>query len=554
LAASPPSPAPDAEEHLLVALARAAHSLLAEEGHELAFDERINQAVDEVDVPQHIVEHTLGSLEKQGLIWRDKGYYRVLPLAVQYELRIDREEFRRRNGLRREALQAAARAFETDDQWVEYSEPTTPPDESSTSFTDAPYADAAFAVRVLELFDVVELREFMGRHFEFKITPAGYDLARDETALRATLPITESEDEEAQAVPSAFISYAHEDQEFVLALIHELEGQGLEIRYDQVVLRIGDSLIRAISEEIANGDFLIAIVSPESVESEWCQKELALAATQGIDERRVKVLPIRFRGADMPAMLRDTYWGDADRDDIPTLARRLAAAMNAQLGGAEEQAVVEAAEAVAGGGGQPAHAEVAGDAVVTQLDEVAQKLMDVLHQWAKSRAGAPTDDLSDKQRRLRWELDSLPDHVRAALPLTVRLAAAEWNEYFRVVEPATAEPELREELRSVRNQVAQGLPIVRRWRIAADYGQVDAGNRDAVAYLWEIARDGDENRRITVYVSGSAMASDNSGLPQEVAVAKDTHGRSALAALVAVDDPPRQVMVSTAGISWMLPD
>jgi hypothetical protein len=65
---------------------------------------------------------------------------------------------------------------------------------------------------------------------------------------------------------------------------------------------------------------------------------------------------------------------------------------------------------------------------------------------------------------------------------------------------------------------------------------------------------GDENRRVMVYISGSAMTSDTSGLPQEVAAAKDTHSRSVLAALVAVDDPPRQVMVSTCRISWTLPD
>jgi hypothetical protein len=539
---------------LTLALARAAHALLAEEGHDLAFDERLDRALADVDAPEHIVEHALRSLEAQGLVSREPGYFRVLPLAIQYELKLDREEFRRRNPLRREALQAAARAFESEDQWATYSEPASPPDESSPSFTDAPYPAAAFAVRSLDLFDLVEMREFMGRNFEFKITPAGYDLARDEAELRATFPIDESEDEDAKAVPSAFISYAHEDQEFVLALVQELEGQGLEIRYDQVVLRIGDSLIRAISEEIANGDFLIAVVSPDSVQSEWCQKELALAATQGINERRVKVLPVRFRGADMPAMLGDTYWGDADRDDVPTLARRLAAAMNAEMGGGGEQAVVDAAEAVADAGGQPAHAEFAGDVVVAQLDEVAQKLMDVLHQWSKSRAGAPTDDLSDKQRRLRWELDSLPDHVRVAMPLITRLADAGWNEYFRVVEPPVAEPDLREELRSVRTQVAQGLPIVKRWRIVADLGQVSAGSRDAVAYLWEIARDGDKNRRVTVYISGTAMASDNRGLPHEVVAAKETNGRSVLAALVAVDDPPHQVMVSTAGISWTIPD
>jgi hypothetical protein len=36
-------------------------------------------------------------------------------------------------------------------------------------------------------------------------------------------------------VASAFISYAHEDQEFVLTLVERLQDQGLDIRYDQVV-------------------------------------------------------------------------------------------------------------------------------------------------------------------------------------------------------------------------------------------------------------------------------------------------------------------------------
>jgi hypothetical protein len=48
----------------------------------------------------------------------------------------------------------------------------------------------------------------------------------------------------------------------MLALVEHLQGQGLDIRYDQVVLNIGDSLIQKISHEIADGDFLVAVVSP----------------------------------------------------------------------------------------------------------------------------------------------------------------------------------------------------------------------------------------------------------------------------------------------------
>jgi predicted nucleotide-binding protein len=85
---------------------------------------------------------------------------------------------------------------------------------------------------------------------------------------------------------SAFVSYAHEDQEFVLVLVGSLQGQGLAIHYDQVALRVGDSLIERIAREIADGDFLIAMVSPDSVGSGWCQRELSLD-----DPRRQSSLP-----------------------------------------------------------------------------------------------------------------------------------------------------------------------------------------------------------------------------------------------------------------------
>jgi len=353
-------------------------------------------------------------------------------------------------------------------------------------------------------------------------------------------------------VPTAFVSYAHEDQEFVLALVERLQDQGLNIRYDNIALQIGDSLLRTITREITEGDFLIAVVSPDSVKSEWCQTELSLAATQGINERRVKVLPVKFRGAAMPPLLQDSYWANADEDDLETLARRLSAAMTANVEGRENDAE-EAAAQVERADGQPAHAEVVGDADVRQIDEVAEKTWDLLAQWERCRNGAPTAELTDKQRRLRWAIDSLSEPFQAGLPLVEQLSNAEWSDYFRVVEPAAAEPDLHEELRSVRAQVAQGLAVTRRWTIDADYGQVSAGSRDAVSYLWQVKR-GEETRRIQVFISGTAMESNNAGLPQEVAQAKETNGRSFVATLLALDDPPQQVMVTTAGVSLTLPD
>jgi hypothetical protein len=89
--------ATDIEEQLVVAVARKAHSLLSEEGHDLAFDERIDHAAAPVNAPPHLLEHTLGALQDRCLIWNDRGTNRVLPLAVHNELESERGEFHRRN-------------------------------------------------------------------------------------------------------------------------------------------------------------------------------------------------------------------------------------------------------------------------------------------------------------------------------------------------------------------------------------------------------------------------------------------------------------------------
>ncbi len=350
-------------------------------------------------------------------------------------------------------------------------------------------------------------------------------------------------------MPSAFISYAHEDQEFVLALVQALQRQGMEIRYDTVMLRIGDSLIETISREIHDGDFLIAVVSPASVASSWCQKELSLAMTQGIDKRRVKVLPVRFRGAEMPPMLRDTFWGDADRFSIETLASQLAYAMGEDLAGHGD----EAAEGAADAEGVPAHEEIPGDVGVAQIEEVAERTWAVFDAWnGVWHGGGNIRDLLAPQRRLRWALDALPERVREALPLMERIASSKWEEYFENVEADDAERDVSDELNSVRTQVAQGLPIAPRWTIDENLGMVGAGNRDATSYLWRIRR-GEQIEPVQIYISGTAMASNNEYLPQEVAQAKETHGRSVVATLLGMDAPPREVSVTTAGISLTMP-
>jgi len=102
--------------------------------------------------------------------------------------------------------------------------------------------------------------------------------------------------------PSLFVSYAHEDSRLAQELATAMKALGARVWVDQGELLIGDSLIERISEAIAEFDFVAALVSPASVRSNWCRKEIALAMSKQLQRgsRVVTVLPVRVGDVEMP--------------------------------------------------------------------------------------------------------------------------------------------------------------------------------------------------------------------------------------------------------------
>jgi TIR domain len=131
---------------------------------------------------------------------------------------------------------------------------------------------------------------------------------------------------------SVFVSYAHEDSVFARELAHELSLRGTDVWIDYVELLVGDSMIERVAEAIAEEDFVLAIVSPDSAQSGWCRRELSLAATRGISEKRVFVLPVRYREANMPESIRDLRWLDADALQVADVANKLVSDIEQHLG------------------------------------------------------------------------------------------------------------------------------------------------------------------------------------------------------------------------------
>lgn len=110
-----------------------------------------------------------------------------------------------------------------------------------------------------------------------------------------------------------FISHASEDKEsFVRPLAEKLAAQGLRIWFDELTLKIGDSLRRSIDAGLSRSRFGVVVISPSFLAKEWPQRELDGLTAREVDGNKV-ILPI-WHGIDF----------DGVRRFSPVLADRLA--------------------------------------------------------------------------------------------------------------------------------------------------------------------------------------------------------------------------------------
>ncbi len=78
-----------------------------------------------------------------------------------------------------------------------------------------------------------------------------------------------------------FVSYNHRDSVFVDRLIRSL-GDSFNIWMDRIRIKPSVSLIEQVAAHIETSDYMLAVISSNSVRSRWVRKELAIADTKPI--------------------------------------------------------------------------------------------------------------------------------------------------------------------------------------------------------------------------------------------------------------------------------
>ena len=120
--------------------------------------------------------------------------------------------------------------------------------------------------------------------------------------------------------PTVFISYSTEDASFAGFLSKALGDRNINVWLDDKEIRVGDcSLTTRIGDAVHSNDFMIVVLSPASVRSEWVKKELAEAMNNEIRQKKVVVLPVIYRRCTIPPFLTEKKYADFTMDSYSAL-------------------------------------------------------------------------------------------------------------------------------------------------------------------------------------------------------------------------------------------
>lgn len=115
--------------------------------------------------------------------------------------------------------------------------------------------------------------------------------------------------EEAPEFPilyDVFISHSSKDVTFATEIQTELESQDFKCCIHIRDFTPGETILDNISNAIYGSRVTLAILSPDFVESEWCNSELQQALTRSMRDHRV--IPILYKNCQIPReLLHRTY-------------------------------------------------------------------------------------------------------------------------------------------------------------------------------------------------------------------------------------------------------
>lgn len=107
-----------------------------------------------------------------------------------------------------------------------------------------------------------------------------------------------------------FISHSSKDKVFARWLSTDLQNSGHEPWLDEWTISVGESIPQKISEGIKDAEFVIVILSQESVKSRWVEREWQTKYWDEVSNGRIHVLPVLFQDCEIPELMKTKKYAD----------------------------------------------------------------------------------------------------------------------------------------------------------------------------------------------------------------------------------------------------
>lgn len=117
-----------------------------------------------------------------------------------------------------------------------------------------------------------------------------------------------------------FISYSRKDIDFVRKLAGDLETAGYDVWWDVTDLEGGDDWVSTIPQAISSSQYVIVVLTPSALASEWVRKEY----TQALHLRK-KIIPIMLASCEVPFALNTINFVNFSLGEYPENFKRLLA-------------------------------------------------------------------------------------------------------------------------------------------------------------------------------------------------------------------------------------
>lgn len=142
-----------------------------------------------------------------------------------------------------------------------------------------------------------------------------------------------------------FVSHSRKDNAFTTRLVDDLRTAGADVWVDMTEITSND-FVRRINEGLADRDWLVLVLSPDALRSDWVRSEVNAALTLVHQKRLRGIIPIVVRPVrekDIPPLWNAQHMYDATKNYAAALAGLLnamqLAASGSNVGGAPQPPV-----------------------------------------------------------------------------------------------------------------------------------------------------------------------------------------------------------------------